>query len=247
MDLSINGIGWLLLTLGPLLFLQPYLHKELQVLFYLITKRVDVAIILFSAAFFPGVLVHELSHYFMAKILRVQTGRVSLIPRDMQDGRLMLGFVEVAQSDIFRETLIGAAPLLTGSAIVAYAGIVKLKFNLVWASIFSGNISDFFDALVALPQQPDFFVWLYLAIAVSSTMMPSKSDRRAWLPVIAGLVLVFGLALWAGAGSWLSVHVWPRLNAGLTAAAGVFGVAVALHFGMLVPVIFARRLLNPRQ
>ncbi|MEK6222088.1 MAG: hypothetical protein N2D54_07545 [Chloroflexota bacterium] len=247
MDLSINGIGWLLLTLGPLLFLQPRLHKELQVLFYLITQRVDVAIILFSAVFFPGVVVHELSHYFMAKILRVQTGRVSLIPRDMQDGRLMLGFVEVAQTDILRETLIGAAPLLTGSAIVAYAGIVKLKFNLVLASILSSEIINFFDALVALPQQPDFFVWLYLAIAVSSTMMPSKSDRRAWLPVIAGLVLVFGLAVWAGAGSWLSVHVWPWINARLTAAAGVFAVAVALHIGVLLPIIFVIRMLNPKQ
>ena len=55
--------------LGPLLLLQRALHREIQVVFLLITRRPEITVALFSLLFFPGVLLHEGSHYLMAKIL----------------------------------------------------------------------------------------------------------------------------------------------------------------------------------
>ena len=62
---NLDGLWWLLLLLGPLLLLQRSLHREIQVLFLVVTRRPDIAIALFSVLFFPGVLLHEGSHYLV--------------------------------------------------------------------------------------------------------------------------------------------------------------------------------------
>ena len=67
---------------------------------------------IFSFIFLPGVFLHELSHFIMAKLLGVRTGRFSLLPQSLPDGRLQLGYVETTRSDIVRDSLIGAAPLI---------------------------------------------------------------------------------------------------------------------------------------
>src|SRR5512145_1583640 len=100
--------------LGPLLFAQRWLHRETQLVFLLLTRSARLALGLFSLLFFPGVLLHELSHYLMARLLGVRTGRFSLLPELMPDGKLRLGFVETAETDIVRDALIGAAPLISG-------------------------------------------------------------------------------------------------------------------------------------
>lgn len=241
MELPYDGLLRLLLTLGPLLFLQPWLHREIQLLFILLTGRTDITVILFSILFLPGVLLHEFSHFIAAKILRVPTGKFSVIPADLGDGRLMLGFVEVDLSDPLRESLIGAAPLLAGSGFVAFAGLEKLGFDRLWQAFSGGGMAAFLDQLVAFPQQTDFWLWVYLTLAVSSTMMPSQSDRRAWLPVIVTVLSVAAAAFWSGAGSWLGQFVWPWLNQAMGAAAGIFGVAGALHIGLVLPVGLIRR------
>ena len=61
----LDGLGWLLLMLGPLLFAQRWLHREIQILFLLLTRKPVIALGLFSLLFFPGVLLHELSHYLV--------------------------------------------------------------------------------------------------------------------------------------------------------------------------------------
>jgi hypothetical protein len=64
---ELDGLWWLLLLLGPLLLLQRRLHLETQAVFLLLTRRGDLALVLYSMLFFPGVLLHEASHYLMAR------------------------------------------------------------------------------------------------------------------------------------------------------------------------------------
>ena len=78
---------------------------------------------IFSIIFLPGVFLHESSHFVMAKILRVPTGDFSIFPQSLPDGRLQLGYVETARSDIVRNSLIGAAPLIIGTFFVAYVAV----------------------------------------------------------------------------------------------------------------------------
>ena len=232
---AFDGLFWLLFTLGPLLFLQPRLHREIQAVFLLLTRRVDLASMLFSIVFFPGVLIHEGSHYWTAKLLGVETRGFSVIPENIEDGKLIMGYVEIAKTDPLRESLIGIAPLLLGGAFVAYAGLEQLELNQIWVAMAAGNPVGFFSALASLPNHPDFWLWLYLTLAVSSTMLPSASDRQSFLPLGIILAVLLGLSLWAGAGGWLAETLWPPIDASMRSAAVVFGIAVLVHL-ILYPI-----------
>jgi hypothetical protein len=241
---TFDGLLWLLLWLGPLLILQRALHREIQAVFLLITRRPELAVAMFSLLFFPGVLLHEGSHYLMAKILGVGTGKVSLIPESIEGNRLRLGFVETGKTDILRDALIGAAPLLVGAFFVAYAGIVRLDLLSVWDGIASGDISTALFGLTASFKVPDFWLWFYLAVTVSSMMFPSPSDRRAWLPVALILALIVGLAMFFGAGPWMAETLLPMFSDMLRGLAVVFAISAGVHLLVLFPVWLLRRLLN---
>ncbi len=78
---TLDGLWWLLLLIGPQLVLQRWLHREIQAVFLLLTRRAELALVLFSLLFFPGVLLHEASHYLTAFLLGVRVGGISLIPQ----------------------------------------------------------------------------------------------------------------------------------------------------------------------
>jgi hypothetical protein len=244
MPLRYDGLLWLLLLLGPLFFLQRSLQREMQAIFLFLTRRVDVSLALFSLLFLPGVVLHEGSHWLMARLLGVRTGRFSVVPRTLGNGRLQLGYVETAAVDPLRDALIGAAPLLLGGAFVAYAGLKQLGLLTLWESAVLAGPNAVLDALPALFNRPDFWLWFYLVFAVSGTMLPSPSDRRAWLPVALLAGLLVGVSVLAGAGPWLMQNLAGPFNQALRAAAVVFGICVFIHLVLLPPLWLARKLLG---
>ncbi len=229
--------------LGPLLISQRWLHREIQLVFFLLTRRPAASLVLFSVLFFPGVLIHECSHYLAARLLGVRTGALSLIPGLMPDGKLRLGYVETAQTDVLRESLIGAAPLISGGALVAYLGVSRLGLVPLAGLIRAGNWSAFWNDFALLPHHTDFWLWFYLAFTISSTMLPSASDRRAWLPVGLVVLALPVAAILAGAGPWMLENLAPWLNRIFWSVATVFGISLAIHLFMLVPFRLLRELL----
>ncbi len=242
--MSWDGVGFLVMLLGPLLFLQRRLQFETQAVFLLLTRSREIAIVLFSLLFFPGVALHEGSHFLMARLLGVRTGRLSLFPETKSDGRVRLGFVETARTDVLRDALIGLAPLLAGGAFVAYVGLVRLELPTLWAALQAGDGARILDAVLSLPARPDFWLWFYLVFAVSSTMLPSPSDRRAWLPVLATIALILLTSLAIGAGPWLLDQVGPLVNEGMRAVAMVLGITVAIHMVAVPPAWALRKTLS---
>src|SRR5512144_3224847 len=99
------GLVWFILMLVPLILLQRLLHREIQAVFLILTRDTRLTMGIFQIIFLPGVFIHEGSHFLMAKILHVPTGRFSILPRSLPDGRLQLGYVETAQADIVRDSL----------------------------------------------------------------------------------------------------------------------------------------------
>ncbi len=241
---QLDGLQWALFSLIVLVFLQRSLHTEMQAVFLLLTRRQDVSLVIFSLLFLPGVLLHETSHFLMAKILRVRTGRFSLIPRRLGDGRLLMGYVETAQADILRDALIGAAPLITGGLFVAYVGRVRLGLLSLWDALSTLDLDTAIQGISLLYARPDFWIWFYLAVAVSSTMMPSITDRRAWLQVSLVVALLLGIALLVGVGPWMLANVAPKVNAALRSAAVILAMSAAIHFAVLIPALFIRRVLS---
>lgn len=241
---SLDGLFWLALALVVLVFLQRRLHREIQAVFLILTRHPGITIGVFALIFIPGVFLHELSHFVMAKILGVRTGRFSLIPSPMPDGRLQMGYVETERSDIVRDALVGAAPILFGTLFLAWVAVERLQLVLMWDVLRNGLWDLFFMGLFILPNQPDFWLWFYLAFAVSSTMMPSDSDRDAWGPPGVVVGIFFALLLVAGAGPWMLENLAPPLNEFLRGTALVLMVSVLIHVVLIVPFFLLHRVLT---
>ena len=237
------GVFWFILTLLPLVFLQRLLHREIQAVLLILTRNAELTIGLFSILFLPGVAMHELSHYLMAKLLRVRTGRFSLFPKALPNGRLQMGYVETEQTDVFRDSLIGLAPLIAGSVFVAYVGSDHLQLGTLWKFLQNGQLNLFYMALGVLPTVNDFYLWLYLAFAVSSTMMPSESDSHAWFPLGIWVAGLLGLAAFAGAGAWMLTNLTPLVNGFLSTVAELFSASVVLHIVFLIPAFVMHKIL----
>jgi hypothetical protein len=237
------GLVWFILMLVPLTLLQRLLHREIQAVFLILTRDTRLTMGIFSILFLPGVFLHEFSHFVMAKILRVRTGKFSIFPQSLPDGRLQLGYVETARSDVVRDSLIGAAPLIMGTLFVAYVAIYHLQMRVLWDAFRNGQINLFWMGMRALPRVPDFYLWFYLVFAVSSTMMPSESDRHAWLELLISIGVLFGLALLFGAGPWMLSNVAPRLNNFLSSVGVIFGLSVFVHILLILPTALIHKLL----
>jgi hypothetical protein len=241
---SFDGLLWLLAALILLVFLQSSLHREIQAVFLILTSRSGMTQVIFAFIFIPGVFLHEFSHFLMAKLLGVETGKFSLIPHTQPNGKLRLGYVETASGGFIRDALIGAAPLVTGSLFVAYAAIYRLHLLPLWDLIRLAEWSGFWSGLMALPKTPDFWLWFYLTFTISSTMMPSASDRHAWLPLglLAGGLL--GVAILAGAGPWMLEKFAPLFNSFLRALALIFGLSGIIHILLILPFLLFHWLLT---
>lgn len=241
---SFAGLIWLLAGLFILVFLQRILHREIQAVFLILTRRAGLTQVIFALIFFPGVFLHELSHFLMAKLLFVPTGKFSLIPQAQANGKLRLGYVETASGGFIRDALIGAAPLVTGCLFVAYAGIYHLHLLPLWNFVRLADWNGFWSGLISIPNAPDFWLWFYLIFTVSSTMMPSESDRHAWLPLglLAGSLIC--VAILAGAGSWMLENLATPFNSFSRGLALIFGLSGIIHVVFIIPFFLVQRLLS---
>ncbi|MEJ5223517.1 MAG: hypothetical protein WHV44_03605 [Anaerolineales bacterium] len=240
---TFDGLLWLVLMLLPLYLLQRLLHHEIQAIFLITTRHEAASMFLFALVFLPGVLLHELSHFVTARLLRVRTGRFSLLPRMLSNGRLRLGYVETASTDVLRDSLIGAAPLLAGGLFVSFAATGPLQLLPLWDVLRAGQWPLVWVGLSMLPSLPDFWLWFYLTFVVSSTMLPSESDRHAWLPLLLWIVVLLALAVASGIGPWMLDNLAPHVNAFLRSVAVLFGLSAAVHAALALPVMLLRRIL----
>jgi len=240
---QLSGLLWFVFMLVPLIFLQRLLHREIQAVFLILSRDARVTMTIFQLIFLPGVFLHEASHFLMAKVLGVPTGRFSILPRPLPNGRLQLGYVETARSDIVRDSLIGGAPLITGTIFVAYIAFYHLDVRILMDVLRQGQLNLFWMGVRNLPTVDDFYLWFYLAFAVSSTMMPSESDRHAWLELVISVGVLFSFVLLVGAGPWMWNNLAPLLSNFLSSVAAIFGLSAIMHVILVLPTTLLHKLL----
>jgi hypothetical protein len=115
--------------------------------------------------------------------------------------------------------------------------------RVLWDALRNGQSDLFWLGVRVLPQTPDFYLWFYLAFTVSSTMMPSESDRHAWLELVISVAVLFGFALLFGAGPWMLSNVVPRLSIFLSSVAVIFGLSAVVHILLILPTLLIHKLL----
>jgi hypothetical protein len=197
---------WLAVTLALLLLVERWIHRHLQGAMLLLTGDPEVAVLLYALPLLPGIFLHELSHAFAAMLLGVRVGRISIRPQ-LAGQRVQLGFVPVEKTDVARASLIGLAPLLAGSAVILLIGYWVFGIGAMGAALVAGNSASLATGLLSALQAPDAWLWAYVIFAVSNTMLPSRADRQAWMPVLLFLLLV-GASIWAAG-------LWPAIVQGL--------------------------------
>ena len=188
MELWIS-VPWLVVAFGLMLLLHRWLEAHLQGLACLITGHPRVAVWMFFIVFLPGTLVHELSHWLMAKLLGVRTGRLEIWPQEKRDGAVWLGSIQVGRADPLRSSLIGLAPLLVGSVVAAMIG-GHLQLDTLGSALAGGDWPAFWQRLGRSIALPDVWLWVYLLFSIANRMLPSPADRHAWRPVIIFLAIV---------------------------------------------------------
>ncbi len=189
----------LAVTLALLLLVERWIHRHLQGTMLLLTGDREIAVVLYALPLMPGILLHELSHSLVARLLGVRVGRVSVRPR-LADERIQLGFVPVEDSDVVRASLIGLAPLLVGSAVILAIGYLSFGIGELQQALGDGSWTSLARHFVEMVKTPDVWLWTYLIFAISNTMLPSQSDRESWLPLALFMLLAMALAWFTGLG-----------------------------------------------
>jgi hypothetical protein len=235
---------WLVITLVPLLFLKRWINRHVQGLSLLVVGDNYMAMFLYFVLFLPGILLHELSHWLMAKLLGVRTGKISIWPSKRRAGRQMrLGSVKVGRADPVRNSLIGLAPLLSGILVILLIGDWILGLSAMGDILLSGEWPRLWQGLVAYIHVPDFWLWLYLIFAVSNAMLPSETDRQSWRPVLIFLGVIAGLLYLAGLVPHIPEAIADWLLTAIGYLAYAFGLTIAVDVIFIVIIAFLEKLL----
>lgn len=169
----------LVLQLGGLYWLSNQLQKQLSILLYRMFKTQKRVVWILQLLFWPGVLVHEMSHLIVGRLLLVKTSNLSIIPKIKPSGIIQMGSVMVPRTDRLRMFLIGIAPVFVGMAII---------FSLLW--------------LGQEQQLWQNWIWLlavgYAIFQIANNMFLSSSDVEGALALFIMLAIILGLLHWMG-------------------------------------------------
>jgi len=197
-----------------------------------------VALIIYFVIVLPGVVIHELSHWLMAKLLGVRVSLPAIGPvRRGRSKRVSLGSVRVGKVDPVRASLIGMAPLLGGSAVILLIGNLVLGVGDFADAVAGQGLGGVLGSLGQMAQVGDFWLWLYLIFAVSNAMLPSESDMAAVRPVLIFLGIVAAVVLVFSGVRGIS----PGLVEGVNALAGylatAFGLTLAVDLVFMLVIL----------
>jgi len=223
---------WLAATLAPLFFMKRWINRHIQGLGMLLVGYNEGAMFLYFVLLLPGILIHELSHWLAANLMGVRTGKISLWPSRRPGNQMRLGSVRVARTDPFRASLIGVAPLISGSIAILIIGQLILGLGDLSEVLLVREWEQVWESILAHLQTPDFWLWLYLIFAISNAMLPSETDREPWKPVLLFVALA---ALFVYLTGW--VHQVPEVLA-TASLAGLSYLAYAFSLAIVVDAIF---------
>jgi hypothetical protein len=208
---------------------------------YLLTRAEGLAVAAYFLLMLPGIFVHEAAHWIVAKLLGLRPGRFTIWPK--RHGRMVtLGSVTMRSGGIWLDSLVGIAPLVAGTILVALLArglftAAQLDAMMGYAAPQAAGRPDlmrWLDAIGVAVARPDSAVRLYLIFTIANGMMPSAPDREPVKPVLVYIALAAALYLIAG------LPLDPLANALAALVAPLMRVNAALVITVLLDlVVFA--------
>ncbi|MFZ2489362.1 MAG: hypothetical protein WAZ19_14715 [Anaerolineae bacterium] len=221
-----------------LYLVQRWITRHIQGVGILLFNSSNAGMALLWFLLFPGLVIHETSHWLMAQLLGVPTGRLRLRPTQ-QGKQIILGSVEVKRTDPLRDSLVGLAPFLAGSLALLAIGSGVFDVAALGRAWESGAWNEAAQMLLAAFQVNDAWLWLYLMVAISNAMMPSPSDRESWRSLLFYVILVLAIMLLFGWSPSLPVDLTLYLTDGLRILIYTFVLAalIDLIFALLLAAV----------
>ena len=195
--------------------------------------------IAFYILVFPGVVLHESSHYLACLLTGTRVTRFApFSPGRSYDGRLTLGYVRHDRRAFPVGAIIGLAPILLNplGLLFVTALLTPLTFQDVAGPSFRIAVEGIFASGFLTDTPLLAAVWVYLSLSFALASVPSRED----LSSLPALLLVFGGGiLLAGLLSTSSERVLASaiddlsaLAAGLYALPATVAIVAAVAMGI---------------
>lgn len=193
-------------------------------LLQILSRSRTIAIWVVSIIFFPGTVIHELAHLFTAEILGVQTGKLTVVPESLEGSDIKAGGVMIAQTDPFRRTLIGLAPVSVGVIVLTALSYLLSQPNLL--PDLSVSISSYQFPITRI-------LIFYFLFAVSNSMFSSREDMKGVIPFGITVGLFAGAAYIAGLRIGLTGELLTKMILGLETLVRSLGIVLAVNLLVL--------------
>lgn len=143
-----------LIQIIVLYFISRITIQEVFHFFAIFTKNRKIVFSLTALIFFPGTVLHEMSHFIAAMMMMLKVRDVKIIP-EIEGDKIKLGRVLYEKKDVLRGVIVGVAPIFAGIFFFLFISYINMSFrdNLILTGLL-----------------------IYAIFAVSTTMFSSKQD-----------------------------------------------------------------------
>lgn len=183
------------LSLAALVWLSRQISIHIQIPVYYATKSNDAPTLALFLVFLPGVFIHEGAHWVTARLLGLRTGKFRVWPR--RYGKTIgLGSVSVQTGGPVLDSIVGIAPLLVGTTLLALISHYVFDAGQMTSALAEGDWRRAMEAFWQALGGQDGVLWAYLLFTIANSMMPSASDRQPLKPVVlyaAAIVAFYAL------------------------------------------------------
>lgn len=206
-------VGLFLLQLIVLFFVSRISITRLFQVLRLPFRKDRIVYSVIAFIFFPGTVIHELSHYIMAVFLFLKVRDIHVFP-EWEGQYLKLGRVYYEKKDVIRSIIVGIAPIVVG--LLLFWWLYNLQIFQSQNLILKGIV-----------------VWLIFIL--STTMFSSKQDLVDIIYVIpigiiiAGVIYIFQIDL----SQLISWNVLLEATAGFVYAINIY-LLISLGIHVLI-------------
>ncbi|MCA0453083.1 MAG: hypothetical protein LCI00_03820 [Chloroflexi bacterium] len=216
--------------------LEVWLHQHIFKVGWLVTKQYQTTTILYYAFFLPGIILNQFIFWLAAGFLNVSAERSIAWPQKQEIGELKLDFIRLSKNvGPLPFAVISTTPLLVGMFAVWQIANNILNVPTFLTELNQGGfLVNLSTALAHFTSAPDFWIWVYLAFAVSNTMMPNFANLRGWRIILIVLGVLIAALYVLGAGDQVVMNnLRGPVTDALNSLSSIFAIIIGLDIFMV--------------